>query len=69
MLEMNNTCTLDNYVIVFYSKRMERVLHTSYFSGRYYRAHEYAEELCKSVVKDAWYYDIFTEKEYKAKFE
>lgn len=69
MLEMNNTCTLDNYVIVFYSKRMERVLHTSYFSGRYYRAYEYAEELCKSVVKDAWYYDIFTEKEYKAKFE
>jgi hypothetical protein len=48
---------------------MERVLHTSYFNGRYYRAHGHAEELRKTVVKDAWYYDILTEKEYKAKFE
>jgi hypothetical protein len=54
---------------MFYSKGMERVLHKSYFSGRYYRAHEHAEELCKTVVKDAWYYDILTEKEYNAKFE
>jgi hypothetical protein len=69
MLKMNSICTLDNYVIVFYSKGMERVLHTSYFNGRYYRAHGHAEELRKTAVKDAWYYDILTEKEYKAKFE
>ena len=66
---MENTCRLDNYVIVFYSKGMERVLHKSYFSGRYYRAYERAEELIQNVVKSAWYYDIFTEKEYKVKFE
>lgn len=69
MLEINNTCTLDNYVIVFYSKGMESVLHKSYFSGRYYKAYEHAEYLIQNVVKSAWYYDIFTEKEYKAKFE
>lgn len=69
MLEMNNVCTLDTYVIVFYSKGMESVLHTSYFNGRYYRAYEHAEDLIQNVVKSAWYYDIFTEKEYKAKFE
>ena len=66
---MENTCKLDTYVIVFYSKGMENVLHKSYFSGRYYRAYEHAEDLIQNVVKSAWYYDIFTEKEYKAKFE
>jgi hypothetical protein len=48
---------------------MESVLHTSYFNGRYYSAFEHAEDLIQNVVKSAWYYDIFTEKEYKAKFE
>lgn len=66
---MENISTLDTYVIVFYSKGMESVLHTSYFNGRYYRAYEHAEDLIQNVVKSAWYYDIFTEKEYKAKFE
>lgn len=59
----------DNYVIVFYSKGMETVLYKSYYSGRYYNAFEYAEELINDVVKNAWYFDIFTEHEYKAKFE
>ena len=66
---MENISKLDTYVIVFYSKGMESVLHTSYFNGRYYRAYEHAEDLIQNVVKSAWYYDIFTEKEYKAKFE
>ena len=66
---MENISRLDTYVIVFYSKGMESVLHTSYFNGRYYRAYEHAEDLIQNVVKSAWYYDIFTEKEYKAKFE
>lgn len=60
---------LNNYIIVFYSKGMESVIYKTYYNGRYSNAFEYAQNLCKDEIKSAYYFDIFTEKEYKNKFE
>lgn len=59
----------DNYIIVFYSKGIERILHILHYIGRYYDAFEHGKDLIQNAIKDACYFDIFTEKEYTAKFE
>ena len=56
-------------VIVLFSKSCKKVIHVCHFKGsNIYRAFDKAKELIEKH-KDAWYYEIFTEKEYKAKFE
>lgn len=53
-------------VIVFFSKGCERVVHICWYNGR--DEFEFARKFMEKH-KDAWYFEIFTEKEYKSKFE
>ena len=56
-------------VIVLFSKGCEKVVHICHFGGSsIYRAFDKARELLEKH-KDAMYYELFSDKEYKTKFE
>ena len=53
-------------VIVLFSKGCEKIVHICHYNG--IDPHECANRLMEKH-KDAMYYEVFSEKEYEAKFE